>query len=439
MSELQLFPSPEDTLSGTAEAIRTGRTTCVAAIERCLERIAHWEPRVRAWVSVDREGALARAEELDALLAAGTWLGPLHGIPLGIKDIIDVAGWPTGAGFPPFAGKVAATDAPLVTRLRNAGAILLGKTVTTQFAGFDPPVTRNPWNLERTPGGSSSGSAAAVATGMCLGAMGSQTGGSITRPASFCGVAGCKPSHGRLNAEGFVPISPQLDHPGPLARTVADAAAMYAALASEKPPAAFPDLLRPTGPRPVVLGRLRGFFEERATPAVTAATDAALERLAATGAEVREVALPASFGTMHAQHRLLMAVDGAEWHEKLYAQSGREYLPCIRALLDEGLAARAIDYARAREHQLQLRREFEEAFAGVDALVCPATASPAPDVATTGDPAFNAPWSYTGLPVVSFPISLSPDGLPLALQVVGRRMEEGELFRTAAWCEGHVG
>ena len=212
------------TIFDAASAIRTGGLSPVELVAKCLEAIDRYEPRVRAWVLVDRAGARTEAERLEKAARRGEWRGPLHGIPLGIKDIIDVAGWPTAAGSRLWANQVAGRDAEVVARLLKAGAILLGKTVTTPYASFDPPPTRNPWNLERTPGGSSSGSAAAVACGMCLGALGSQTGGSLTRPASYCGVATCKPSFGAVSVDGVLPLSPSMDHVGPIARSVRDLA-----------------------------------------------------------------------------------------------------------------------------------------------------------------------------------------------------------------------
>ncbi len=215
---MKLFPSENETIEGVGKALRAGKTSCAAVLEHCFHQIDLWDERVHAWVIVDRAGAMHQARALDAELAEGKCRGPLHGIPLGIKDIIDVQGLPTAAGFRPWRERVAASDAVIVAKLRQAGAVILGKTVTTQFAWVDPPPTRNPWNLECTPGGSSSGSAAAVATGMCLGAIGTQTGGSIIRPASFCGVAGFKPLHRFVSTDGVLPFAPSLDHPGPIAR-----------------------------------------------------------------------------------------------------------------------------------------------------------------------------------------------------------------------------
>src|SRR5487761_1605570 len=215
---------PTSTLLAASQEIHAGRLAPLTLVEQCLAAIERFEPQIHAWVLVDESAAREAARRAGDEIAAGRYRGPLHGVPLGIKDIVDVAGWPTRAGSPLRAAHRADHDAAVVARLRAAGAIFLGETVPTEFASFDPPPTRNPFNPLRTPGGSSSGSAAAVATGMCLGALGSQTGGSITRPASYCGVAGCKPTYGRVSLSGIVPLSFHLDHPGPIAKTVADLA-----------------------------------------------------------------------------------------------------------------------------------------------------------------------------------------------------------------------
>ena len=219
------------TIHAAAAALQGGRTSPLDLLEACLEQIDHYEPRVRAWVLVDRDRARAEAADRTAELKRGYQRGPLHGIPLGIKDIFDVFDWPTACGSRLWVNSVARQDCTAVEKLRRAGAVILGKTVTTQYASFDPPPTRNPWNLERTPGGSSSGSAAALACGMCLGALGSQTGGSITRPASFCGVAGCKPTYGRVSCNGVLPLAGSMDHPGPMARCVWDLALLLQTIA----------------------------------------------------------------------------------------------------------------------------------------------------------------------------------------------------------------
>lgn len=428
---MELFPAYDETLSGLSESLRLGQRTCASIVNDCLRQVDLWEDRVHAWVSVDRDGALARAAELDDDLRAGRIHGPLHGIPIGIKDLIDVAGTPTGAGSPLLAQQVVSRDAVLVTRLREAGAILLGKTVTTQFACFDPSVTRNPWNLEKTPGGSSSGSAAAVATGMCIAAIGSQTGGSITRPAAFCGVAGLKPSFGSIPIDGVYPVAESLDHPGPIARSVADLAALFAVL-SGTPAQSL------TSTAPPKLGRLRGLFEVQCEPVQLEQFRQTCQTLTAAGGSMVDAPLPETFADVLAFHRRIMLYELAEVHQARFALHPDDYLPGIRGLIEEARQITESAYREARLHQERLQAEIAGSFAGADVLICPATIGPAPDRSTTGVPTFNSPWSYTGLPTVSFPTGLSPDGLPLSIQLVGRRNDEATLFRAAAWCEQMV-
>jgi aspartyl-tRNA(Asn)/glutamyl-tRNA(Gln) amidotransferase subunit A len=433
---MNIVPSLDETIVGVSRQIHSRERSCRDVLDACLARIDEHESQVRAWVSVDREGALRRAAELDAELAAGHWRGPLHGIPIGIKDIIDVAGWPTKAGADWFAERPAVRDAPIVARLREAGVVFVGKTVTTQFASFDPPVTRNPWHLDRTPGGSSSGSAAAVATGMCLGAIGSQTGGSITRPASYCGVAGCKPTFGLVDCEGVVPLAPNMDHPGPIARSVRDLALLLDVIGDER--ANSLGIVTALDASPLVpprLGRLGGIFDELADEEVRASITTTLDRLGKAGAAVQSVPLPAAFADVISRHRTIMAVEAAAWHEALLAKHPNGYQPKIRSLMEEGFRTPAPEYVRCCEHQARLSRDILSCFNGTDVLVTPATTTPAPDTSSTGDPSFNSPWSYTGLPTVSFPISVSRDGLPLAIQLIGRPNGESDLFRAAAWCE----
>ena len=426
------------TIHAAAEDIRHGRLSPVDLVASCLERIDRFEDRIHAWVFVDRQGALARAEECAAEIERGQWRGPLHGVPLAIKDIFDVFDWPTAAGSRLWKDSIARQDATVVRHLRQAGAIFLGKTVTTQYASFDPPPTRNPWNLARTPGGSSSGSAAALACGMCLGALGSQTGGSITRPASYCGVAGCKPTFGRVSCDGVVPLAPSMDHPGPMARCVRDLEMLFSTIRRTAGVSRLVNTHQPAyaGRSPVPrLGRLRGLFESRAEPIVTKRMDEVMEKLREHGAIVEDVSLPASFTEVLPRHRTVMAVEAAAFHQERLRRHPDGYDPWIRSLLDEGLRCPAPEYARCKDHQELLRREMEDCFKGVDVLLTPATTGPAPDAGSTGDPAFNSPWSYTGFPTISFPVGQSSDGMPLAIQLVGRLWGENELFPAAIWCE----
>jgi aspartyl-tRNA(Asn)/glutamyl-tRNA(Gln) amidotransferase subunit A len=435
------------TIHTAAESIRQGRLSPVDLLEACLKRIDTREDRVKAWVLVDREGARAQARQRAEEVRRGGWRGPLHGIPVGIKDIVDVFDWPTAAGSRLWQASVARYDATVVRRLVQAGAVLVGKTVTTLFASFDPPPTRNPWNPARTPGGSSSGSAAALTCGMCLAALGSQTGGSITRPASYCGVPGCKPTWGRVSTHGVVPLAPSLDHVGPLARCVRDLAVVLQVIAG-------PDPLDPTcaerpvpdwsaglhgAQRPPRLGRVRGLFESLADGAVRGMMEQVSARLRERGAVIQDVALPASFAEVLERHRIVMAVEAAQYHESRLRRHPEDYGPCIRGLLEEGLTCPASEYARTKEHQAQLRHDMLACFTGVDALLTPATTMAAPDAGTTGDPAFNSPWSYTGLPTVSVPALWTAEGLPQAIQLVGAPWSEGTLFAAGAWCEEVLG
>jgi aspartyl-tRNA(Asn)/glutamyl-tRNA(Gln) amidotransferase subunit A len=432
------------TIETAAAALRSGNLSPVDLVESCFQQIDAYEEKVRAWVLIDRDGALGQARVAAAQIKDGGWRGPLHGIPIGIKDIIDVFDWPTAAGSRRWAQAIARSDAPVVRSLRQAGAVILGKTVTTQYASYDPSPTRNPWNHERTPGGSSSGSAAAVACGMCLAALASQTGGSTIRPASYCGVASCKPTFGRVSNHGVVPLAWSMDHIGPMAGSVHGLAAVLQTIAAADASAGAPPVpdywtrleAQPATPR---LGRLRGFFEELAEPIMLEVVNRAALEFRARGATVSEIALPTEFSDMVARHRTIMAVEAAAFHEERLRRHPEEYEPCIRALLEEGIACPASEYARCKEHQTRLKALMGACFEGLDALLMPATTSPAPDAATTGDPAFNSPWSYTGLPTVSLPAGRSTEGLPLAIQLAGPAFGEAELLATAAWCEAVLG
>jgi Asp-tRNA(Asn)/Glu-tRNA(Gln) amidotransferase A subunit family amidase len=431
------------TIADLAAGIRDRRVSPTELVEKCLLQIERSEPELRAWVIVDAAGARQRAGELTDQAARGELLGPLHGIPVGIKDIIDVAGWPTRAGSPLRAAHVAGQDAVVVARLRDAGAIVLGKTVTTEFAWIDPPPTRNPINAARTPGGSSSGSAVAVASEMCVAALGSQTGGSIVRPASYCGVCGLKPTFGRVSRKGVVPLSPSLDHVGPIGRCVGDLAVMLSVIAGHDPDDPF-SVDRPSDDysreldrtAPPKLGWVEDFFAERASDEVRSVTRAAMERIQNAGASVITIPLPKSFSEVHAMHRRIMAFEAAREHGDLFRQHADQFGRHIAALLQEGRQIAQHDYQAARDHQQRFQADIEPHFMSVEALVMPATDTTAPaDLSTTGNPAFQSPWSYAGVPVVSIPCDTAPDGLPCALQLVGPKWSEANLLAIAAWCQ----
>lgn len=433
---MRLFPEDDETIQGLGRRLRSGELTCAELLGMCLEPIDGREAEVRAWVMVDRDGAKKQARVLDRELKDGRDRGPLHGMPIAIKDIIDVEGLPTRCGDPSGLDRAPAqADAPLVKRLRDAGAMILGKTVTTAYAWIDPPITRNPWNPGRTPGGSSSGSAAAVASGMCVGAIGTQTGGSIIRPASFCGVAGMKPTFGRVSTEGILPFAASLDHPGPIARTVEDLRLIFEAIADPEPRAIAEILPSPGTPQGKPrFGCLGGYFARRATPEMREAVHLfAHSRLAA--AVVIDVDEPIDFEQLLRSHRVVMAYEAAGVHRDRLALIPEAYPPRITELVREGESIAESDY----QVELGLKPGRVQAvlalFDQADALLTPATVGPAPDPSTTGDPAFNSPWSYLGFPTISFPIGLSAEGLPLAVQLIGRPGDDWGLLRTARWCE----
>lgn len=430
------------TIHEAAAALKQGQVTPLDLVEQCLGSIDRWEERVKAWVFVDRDGARAEARRLGDELRRGQHRGPLHGIPIAVKDIFDVFDWPTAAGSKLWAQSIARQDAEVVGRLRDAGAIFLGKTVTTAFASFDPPVTRNPWNLERTPGGSSSGSAAALATGMCIGAIGSQTGGSITRPASYCGVAGLKPTYGLISCNGVVPLAPSMDHPGPMGRCVRDLALLLQVMADSiyhvNPLPDYDQLLSGELPSPR-LARVRGLFDELAEPATLTMMDDVQKQLnKKLPTPIAEVALPVAFGEILANHRVIMAVESAKFHQVRLQRHPDDYPPRIRALMEEGLACPAPEYGRCLQRQERLKMEMRMHFNNC-VLLTPATTGPAPNADTTGNPAFNSPWSFTGQPTVSFPTGHFAGGLPLAIQLVGTHENELGLLQAAIWCEKALG
>lgn len=424
-----------DTITESAARLRSRTLTATELVNRCLQTIDALEPQVRAWVCLDREQALAVAKECDAEQSRGQFRGPLHGIPIGVKDIVDVRGFPTRAGSPLTSDKPVAKDAAVVARLRAAGAIVLGKTVTTEYASFDPPPTRNPWNLQHTPGGSSSGSAAAVAVGMCLGSVGTQTGGSIIRPASYCGVYGFKPSFDRLPLEGVIPLSQPLDHIGPMARSVADLRLMFDGMsgtADKQSPAEAP---QSTPPR---IALVESFFMEQADKPVAGLIRDQLSRLRAAGATVTSVDLPSSFAEVHARHLVLMAHGATKVHRDQFASHGDKYGREISSLLNKGLAIDEATFLAALEHQRGFRSAMNECFANADILITPATPTPAPTKESTGDPKFNSPWSYSGLPSVSIPCGISESDLPLCLQLIGQFGSDNRLLSAAEWVEQQV-
>jgi len=431
------------TVKQAISEITSGKLPVLQLVESCLERIADVEDKIQAWARVDRDGALEKAQLLDQELELGKQRGPLHGIPFGIKDIFYTAGLRTEAGFSAWSGFVPSYDATSVARLREAGAIILGKTHTTQFAYMDPAPTRNPWNTDHTPGGSSSGSGTGVAAGTCLAALGSQTLGSVLRPAAFNGIVGFKPHYGRISTYGVVPLAWTLDHVGILAHTVEDVALIFQTLTSYDPmdchslDEAVPDCLSnlesQKAPR---LGLVRQYFYDNADEEMQSHTDDIVERLQQSGAEVQEIELLCNFSKILDNGRTIMAVEAATYHQTMYIKHKDQYRTEMSKLIEQGLSISAIEYARALELRLQQYASVNPLLYQVDALLIPGAVGAAPHgLASTGNPVMQGPWTIMGVPTISLPTGLNMEGLPLAVQLVGHPKTEDHLLTTAQWCE----
>ncbi|HLJ58404.1 MAG TPA: amidase [bacterium] len=435
-------------LSEAAAAVANRRLSPVELLDSTLGHIERVEPRVLAWARLRPEEARRQAERLGATAA----IGPLHGIPVGVKDIFYTAGIETSCGSRIMAGFVPTYDATTVVRLREAGAILLGKTHTTEFASFDPSPARNPWALDHTPGGSSSGSAAALAARMCHGALGTQTSGSIVRPAAFCGIVGLKPTFGRVSRYGVHPLAWTLDHPGPMGRTVRDVALLLDAIAGADPndPAT---LSAPPAERYVLalddagagergLHRLRigvpdRYFFDGLDIEAAGAYRAALSTLGELGSTVRDVRLPDLFEAGMDAHDLIHNVEAAAVHVDRYRTCAADYGQKLRAFIETGFQVPAPTYVRAQQVRTKLIEAMRELFRDVDVLATPAAPGPAPEgLASTGSPVMNRPFSFLGFPSLTVPCGLTLHGLPLGLQLAGRPFEESTILRVAAAYEG---
>lgn len=434
--------------AGAAAAIRAGRLSAGDLVSACLARIDACEARIRAWVTVDRVGALEAAHRLDDEARAGRFRGPLHGVPVGLKDIIHARGLTTTAGARGFADTVPAEDAACVARLRAAGAVILGKVETTEFAFGDPAVTRNPWHPDRTPGGSSAGSAAAVAARMVPVTLGSQTVGSVLRPAAFCGVVGVKPTYGRVSRRGVVPLAWSLDHVGVFARSVADAALVVAVLSGHDPadpgsanvPA--PDVTSVlAGPpaSPPRLGLIGEPYLDRATDEARAHLAEVARLLEGQGALVEPVRLPPLMAAMQSAVITVSRSEIGAVHADSHRRHADEYRPRIRAGIELGQCIPADLYLRAQRIRRRARQDMAPLLARYDALVMPSAPGPAPDRTTTGDASFNGPWTGLGVPSASVPTGLGREGLPLGTQLIGAPFAEVRLLAAARWVEAAVG
>ena len=416
-------PLHELTAAEAAAAIAAGTITSEALVTACLERIAAREERVGAWGYLDPEQALAQARARDR----SPTQGPLHGVPLGIKDLIDTSDMPTCYGSPIYAGYRPAWDAASVALLRAAGAVILGKTVTTEFAMFTPGKTANPHNVAHTPGGSSSGSAAAVADTMVPLALGTQTAGSIIRPASFCGVVGYKPTHGQFSVAGIKALSQTLDTLGGFARSVVDLALLRAALVGG--PVQLSALERT--PR---LGLCRTPQWSHATAATREALESASRQLAAAGAEVRDLELPAAFEHLVAAQETIQIFEGARCCSYELTMHRGQLSPKLLELLAPAGSISYADYASALTLAATCRQQLEAMFTVHDALLVPSAPGEAPaGLDATGNPLFNRMWTLLHTPAVTLPGHTGPNGLPVGVQVIGPLGMDDRLLAIAAW------
>ena len=423
-----------------ARVIRAGEVTAEDAVCACLARIRQVEAEVQAWAFLDPDYALAQARQADRLRREGRDLGPLHGVPVGVKDIFDTADMPTEDGTVLHAGRRPAEDATVVALLRQAGAIVLGKTVTTELAVYAPGKTRNPHDVRRTPGGSSSGSAAAVAARMVPLALGTQTNGSVIRPAAYCGVVGYKPTYGTISRHGVLRESPPLDQVGVFARSVADAALLAQQLMAfdERDPAlrptAPPDLVRAAAADPPVPPRL-AFVKTPMWDQAAEDTRRAFATLChGFGAQVREVTLPPIFDGAVAWHQTIMEADLAKNFAAEHAGGKEQLSVTLRQMIERGQQVPAVDYNRAVEQIPALNRALGELWASCDAILTPATTSVAPlGLQSTGSPIFCTIWTLCGMPAITLPILKGDDGMPMGAQLVSARGDDARLLRTARW------
>lgn len=439
--ELTLMSATE-----AAEAVRGGKITSEELVKACLDHIAGIEERIGAWAYLDPDHGLKQAREADRALQEGKPLGPLHGVPVGIKDIFDTRDMPTEDGTILHAGRQPEADATAVALLREAGAIILGKTVTTELAVFSPGKTRNPHDPECTPGGSSSGSAAAVAAGMVPLAIGTQTNGSVIRPASFCGVYGYKPTYGRISRHLVLQQSRPLDQIGVFARTIMDAGLIAEQLMAfdDRDPdtqlRAKPRLVETLAQEPPVSPRLAFVKTPVWEQAETSTQEAFAELIAHLGESIVEVELPEMFNDAVEQHRVIMEADLARSFEREYAHGKEKLSSILLEAIERGQKVLAVDYNNAVGQIPVFNRALDKIFDWYDAILTPAATGEAPvGLGSTGSPIFCTIWSYCGMPAVTLPILQGAHGMPLGVQLVGPRNDDARLLRTASWLVDIVG
>jgi len=440
MTSLNLLSAVEMT-----RALKAGDITSEELVQDCLNRIDEVDDTVQAWTSLNAEYVLEQAKAADEHRRTGAPVGPLHGVPIGIKDIFDTLDYPTQYGSPLHEGRRTTHDATVVSMLRQAGAIIMGKTVTAEFAVLSPGKTTNPHDATRTPGGSSSGSAAAVSAGMVPLALGTQTNGSVTRPASYCGVVGYKPSFGLISRHRVLRGSAKLDHVGVFARTVEDAALVAEAIIGydendvDTVLMPKPDLLAKTSEEPPMPPR----FAYIKGPAWSKCSDDTQEAFAelvlALGDQVEEIDLGDVYDEVFDWHRVVMDADIAKNLSDDYERGAKQISPVLSEMIERGRKVPAIDYNLALDRMAMFSKALDPMFAEFDAIITPAATCEAPvGLDSTGDPACATLWTFAGMPSLSLPILQGEAGMPLGVQLVAARGDDARLFRNASWLTQHL-
>jgi len=426
------------------EAIESGLLTSEQLVEACFSRIEALEQTIGAWTHLDKELALEYARQADKFRSRGLATGALHGLPIGIKDIIDTGDYPTENGTVLHEGRQPAEDATLISLLREAGAIILGKTVCTELAVYSPGKTRNPHNTEHTPGGSSSGSAAAVAAAMVPLAVGTQTNGSLIRPASYCGVYGFKPSFARISRYGVLKQSSHLDTIGVFARDLPDLALISDVLmrydsrdASMTPIA--PPCISKVMTEPVPANPRFAFVRTPKWDQVEESTKDGFRELIDAVNEAEKdtiyiVNLPAQLDDIYAHHQNIMEADLALSFAKEYADGKSKLSTVLREMIERGQKVSTTEYDSSVAKINQYSETLDEIFEEYDAILTPSTSGPAPaGLASTGSPIFNTIWTFCGNPAINLPLLQSPEGLPVGVQIVAEKGDDARLFRTSRW------
>ena len=419
------------TATEAAARIAAGEISSVELVRSCLERIHARENDVGAWAHLDEELTLEAARAADE----SERRSPLHGIPFGVKDVIDTADLPTECGSPIHAGRRPGKDAACVAKMKDAGAVLMGKTVTTEYALYHPNKTRNPLNLDHTPGGSSSGSGAAVGDFMVPIAFGNQTAGSLIRPASYCGILAFKPTRGLTDLSGILPLEPTFDTLGYMGRSFDDLASFFDVV-HDRAPAPLEDGLG----RPPRIGLCRTpMWSEAEQPSIDAVEGAA-KRLIALGAKVEEVALPAHFDDLLETHTTVLKVGLTRTLGEDYRNHADRMSPPLRNLIEEGLACPADKAEALYRHAEECRSQVNEAFGDWDAFLCPSVVNEAPEgISATGSPVFQVMWTLLNVPIATMPVAVGPTGLPIGVQFVGRRGDDRAILRLAKWFHNRQG